>query len=226
MIRYTFLFEQAQPIRLDVDELASSSIEQPDVNYPDWTLLERHRCDFCATEAGSRRTCPAALAIQPAVEAFKSRISYEKTRMQVTRGDVRTEAKLPIQEAARAVFGLLMGLSDCPVMLKLKPMARFHVPLAGPEHTVFRFIGSYLIAQYLKHQQAGQPDWDLNGLVELANDLHRLNVCMADRLRDAAQKDAAVNSLVFLDMFTYAVRMDVEESLQAFRPLFAGFLDR
>ncbi|MFH2006892.1 MAG: hypothetical protein ABI333_09940 [bacterium] len=226
MISYTFIFDEETRISFKVEENADTSEEQPGDEVPAWLALGNHKCDLCTFPAGSRKTCPAALSIRPVVEAFSTRLSYEEVMVIVGGSRGRLETTLATQAAVRSLAGLLMALSACPVMRKLRPMAHYHVPFGTREHTMFRYVGMYLTAQYLRSTTDREPDWTLKGLLQLFRELHQVNKQLAERIRDASVQDATVNSIIFLDTFATAAELDVEESLADLLPLFSAHLDR
>lgn len=225
MIRYSFDFGEDDRIEFELEEDSNTSVETEGSQPPEWMRLEHERCERCTIPEGSRLTCPAGLAFQPVLEAFGSRISFEKVTLTAELQGVSMRGELPTQRAVRSLAGLRLALSDCPVMRKLRPMAHFHLPFGEKQHTAFRFLGTHLIGQYLRGQQGLEPDWALDELLALAKDLHMVNQGLANRIRTAAEKDAAVNSVVMLDTYATTVEMDLEEDLEALKPLFAAYLE-
>jgi len=226
MIRYSFTFDENTTITFEVEVGSDTSAEDPPAPVPGWLALDQHTCPDCALPVGSRRTCPAAVSIRPVVEAFSNRLSYETVHVVVTGPRGRLEHTMATQGAVRSLVGLLLALSSCPVMQKLRPMAQHHLPFGDQSHTMFRFVGMYLIAQYLRTSRGkGAPDWELAGLLGLFNELHQVNKRLAERIRAASQADAAVNSLIFLDTFATSVEIDVEDCLVDLEPHFAAYLD-
>ena len=82
----------------------------------------------------------------------------------------------------------------------------------------------YLLAQYFVHHAGGKPDFDLDGLRKVYENLQTLNSAMADRLREAIRQDAAVNALVILDFFALRFSIEIEDNLQEIRHLFFSLL--
>jgi hypothetical protein len=224
MIKYIFEFGETKTLDFEVDEHSDTSIEHDDDEFPDWLLLERSQCERCPLPIGSRKACPAALSIRPVVEALEPRISYEKVEMTVERDEITLNASISIQQAARSLIGLVLPLSACPVMMKLRPMARLHLPLGKRNQTAFRFLGMYLIAQYIKKREGHEPDWTLQGLLELIDDIHMVNLKLTERIRTFTKRDATVNALVVLDFFANNIEWSIDDSLEELRPLFATLL--
>ncbi|MDP6040845.1 MAG: hypothetical protein QGG64_20010, partial [Candidatus Latescibacteria bacterium] len=75
------------------------------------------------------------------------------------------------------------------------------------------------------HKKGGEADLDLVGLVKVYEDLEILNVHLAKRVREAIQKDAAVNAIVILDFFAKSASFMFEEKLDGFVPLFEMYTD-
>jgi hypothetical protein len=224
-IRYTFVFDEESRLELAVEEGSDPSIEIPGESVPEWIELEAFRCERCSLLPGSRRTCPAALAIRPVVEALEAHISFETVETIVERDGVTLRATVSLQQAARSLIGLLLPFSSCPVMRKLRPMAYFHLPLGDRLNTAFRFLGMYLIAQHVKQRDGRAPDWELRGLLGLLDDVHMVNRLLSRRIRAASRKDASINALVGLDVFANNVEWSIEDRLQELRPFFATLLE-
>ena len=224
MIRYHFQFEHGKEARIDVPDNGETSDETRLAAIPAWMELERFRCDHCPLTPGSRRTCPAAVAMVPVLDVFCSHTSHEGVLVRVDVHDVVVEKRTTTQRAARSALGLVLALSACPYLNKLRPMASFHMPFRRLDHSAFRFLGTHLIAQYLRVRKGLEPDWELEALLELLRDIRRVNARLADRIRAAAKEDAAVNSLVLLDTIADSVELSVETSLERLEPVFSMYL--
>ncbi len=186
---------------------------------------DQHTCAGCGIQPGSRVTCPAALAVSPVIRAFGDRISHDPVSVTVERDNIRITATTSTQQAVRSVLGLMLALSACPVMRMLRPMAIFHLPMGDAKNTVFRVLGTFLIAQYLRQSQGLAPDWNMAGLLALYERIHEVNVNLARRLRAASLKDAAINSLVILDALGQEVELTLARNLEKLKPLFSMYLE-
>jgi len=224
MFRYVFLPEGAAPIPFEIDETRPLPDSDPTGELPDWLKLTVHKCEVCPLADDARRSCPAALAARPVIEAFSGHISFETLRVEVHMEQFQVSGEVPAQQAVRSLLGLVFSLSACPVLSKLRPMARYHLPFGSREHTEFRFLGMYLIAQRLRAQAGLEPDWDLDGLLALFQQIHAVNRLLAERLRDATTEDAALNSLVILDHMATSAEVSLNRQLDKLRDLFAQYL--
>ena len=225
MIRYKFAFEDGSEMEFEADENGDASSEEYLESLPGWLALDRFCCDHCAVEPDSRRACPAALSIRPLIEAFGRRVSHENVLVTVLVNDVKMEAVTSLQNGVRSLGGLLLALSACPTMMKLRPMARFHLPFGDMDQTVFRAVGMYLTAQHLRQVKGLTPDWSLDGLKDVYGEVHRVNEKLADRIRAASQADATVNSLIILDSLGHIVELRIKKNLEKLVPLFAAYLE-
>lgn len=223
MIHYSFLFGPGKRVDFTCDAEQDSSIEDPEKEYPRWMDINEHRCPACGIPQGSRRTCPAALALAPVLEAFGDHFSYDEITVEVRTNEVKLTLRTTTQQAIRSLAGLLLASSACNILGRLKPMARFHLPFGDAQSTVFRVAGTYLMAQYLREQEGLTPDRTLEGLLALFSRIHEVNQNLAKRLRSVAAKDAAVNSLVILDAHGMKVESAIESQLRAFKPIFSDY---
>lgn len=188
----------------------------------DWTALSCHQCPHCPLDAAHVPLCPLAARIAPLIEPLNALLSHDAVTVAADCGDRVVTAATTAQAAASSVMGLIGAVSGCPHTAFLRPMAWFHLPLASEEETVFRAAATYLLGQYFAARTGQTPDWELAGLKRRYQDLHRLNVAMAARLRQAGEKDAGVNAVVRLDMFAKAVPYSIDEVLDGLRPLYAA----
>jgi hypothetical protein len=116
-----------------------------------------------------------------------------------------------------------MVTSGCPIMDKLRPMVRTHLPFAKIEETTYRLASMYLLAQYFVQLHGGRPDWELRQLVGLCDDIGKVNQGFSRRLLSINPRDASLNGLASLDCFTmsaaFAIDRDHLSELEAmFRP--------
>ena len=83
----------------------------------------------------------------------------------------------------------------------------------------------YLTAQHLRLNEGQQPNWELTGLQALIAEIHEANGKVADRIRKATEKDAIVNSLVFLDAQTLSLDLQIKSSMKKLKGLFKAYLE-
>lgn len=225
-VLYTFDFFDDDPIRVEVplEPAVHGPFDGSPDAAPEWTRLEYEQCGNCPLRPEDSLHCPLALRLQGLVERFGDRLSYEKVRLKVVTRQRTVRAETTLQDALRSLMGVIMPMSGCPHLAPLRPMARFHLPVGSPEETTFRAVGAYLMGQYFIARQGGTPDWYLDGMPALYEEIHRVNVDFSQRLAVAAGSDAAPNSLTRLDLFTFLVPRSLEQRLEEFSPLFDAYL--
>jgi hypothetical protein len=194
---------------------------------PAWTALEFHRCPNCPLEAAAAAVCPLSASLAALVAFANEMVSYDEIEVVVCTRQRTISCKTTAQRAIGSLMGLLSALSGCPRTAPFRPMARFHLPFADADETLFRVAGMYLLAQQMRAMEgmASAPEEGLQGLAVLYNEVEVVNAAIAGRLRAAVSTDASVNALILLDTFSKDVPLSIEEQLSSLRPCFAGWLD-
>lgn len=224
VIRYQFSRPERPPVEyaLALDPHTLLTRAPPPQTVPDWARLTFHRCSNCPLSP-TTEACPAALQVAGVIAYFADTFSYERIDVKVfvqERTYERTD--LAVQAALSPLVGAIMVTSGCPILGKLRPQVRFHLPFASELETITRATSLYLLSQYLVGQNGGTPDWTLTGLAESYRATGIVNRAFANRLRAAAPKDAHVNALIRLDSFAQAMPDTVETQLEELRFLFDG----
>ena len=180
---------------------------------PEWAMLEYQQCPNCPLRPDQSPQCPAAARLIPLARAFSETESVSTAHVRVDTPERSFEKEVPVATGISSLLGLQMATSGCPILGKLRPMVRFHLPFATSKETVFRAVATYLVAQYA-HAQAKEPaDWSLEGLRATYREVAVVNRAFAARLRSALSKDASLNALVRLDVFTMTIPMALDEGL-------------
>lgn len=190
---------------------------------PEWARFDRYRCPSCPLEQHQHLYCPAAVAVVDLLEPFGTLKSHTPTKVTVSTQERTVTAATTVQRALRSLLGLYMATSGCPILAKLKPMARFHLPFATRQETLFRSAGAYLLTQYYLKRRGEPNEFSLDGLTALYENIHTINIALAERLRGATQEDANINALALLDLFTQELPFSFKENLAEIEHLFAPF---
>jgi hypothetical protein len=188
---------------------------------PSWAQLDFNRCKVCSLSHDDHGCCPIAANLVGIVEAFENFFAYETVDVVVVTDDRTYSKSTTIQEGLSALVGIVMVTSGCPVMVRLKPMVRFHLPFASLEESTYRMLSMYLVGQIYRHRQGLAADWDLQRLEDVYTDISEVNECFAGRLRAAAEKDANVNAMVNLDCLGKMIPFVVEDILGEMEGYFA-----
>ena len=158
--RYTFLLqdgrEKSFDLHLDRRSLALSPV--PRDQLPAWTDLGCNQCPNCPLRTNEHPHCPIAVNIVDLVDFFTDAVSYDDVDVRIATDERSYVKRTKMTDAISSLLGIYMVTSGCPVMDKLRPMVRFHLPLATPDETTFRALAMYLVAQFFIHRRGGKPD--------------------------------------------------------------------
>ncbi|MEI7733461.1 MAG: hypothetical protein WCO56_28075 [Verrucomicrobiota bacterium] len=221
MIEYTFKMDDGTVFRFEVDVDRGSAVPVAPKEPAFWTVLGFKQCENCPLNPSQQMYCPAAVDVERIADKFKHLLSYEQVTVEVTTPDRTYLKQCDVQTGLRALLGLVMATSSCPILSGLKGMAYFHLPFATTQETLYRAVSAYLLQQYFMYRDNLKPDWDLAGLAKLYAELQSVNRCFKGRLDAASVKDAnmqAVGSMIYLSM---SVALSVEDKLRDLRPRFA-----
>ncbi|KAA3628120.1 MAG: hypothetical protein DWQ09_08235 [Proteobacteria bacterium] len=191
---------------------------------PDWTRLDFEQCTHCPLTVDKVPHCPFAASLVGVIDISREVLSHDEVEVTVITAERAIRNRTTAQRGISAVMGLISATSGCPHTRFLKPMARYHLPFATEEETLYRAASMYLLAQYFRRLHGGNADLDLDGLAEFYRNLQAVNQSMMQRIRSASQKDAAANALVLLDLFAKAMPYSIEDSLEEVRYLFSAYL--
>jgi hypothetical protein len=116
-----------------------------------------------------------------------------------------------------------MATSGCPVMDILKPMARFHLPFATVEESIFRSISVYLLRQYFIYLQEKECDFQLEKVKSCYREIELVNNGMFKRINSASKLDADNNAIIILNCLSQLLQLELDDNLQSLQPFFAEY---
>ncbi len=112
------------------------------------------------------KECSVAFNLANIVDGFKGRDSIEQAFATVEIKENKYQNRLEIQKGLGSLEGVVMVATDCPVFNHLWPMVRFHLPFASGHETVCRLVSMYLVEQYFRMKDGGNPDWELEAFAK------------------------------------------------------------
>lgn len=220
MIEYTFTLADGEiyyfRVELERGQAALHAAKPP----APWTALNFRQCTNCPLRAEEHPYCPTALDLEAIAQRFSAIKSFEKACVEVKTPERTYTKHCDVQTGLRALLGLVMATSACPIASQLKALTHYHLPFASIEETLFRVVAAYLIKQYFVFQEGGEPDWDLTGLSQIYQDLMEVNVCFKGRLDEASTMDANLNAICSLNFLTVAVTSSLEDQLDKLKHRF------
>jgi hypothetical protein len=231
-IRYCFKFGKGPDykaveyfdLHLDEDRLELQGNIPPDL--PDWTRLDFYRCPICKLDIALQPYCPLASNLVNIVKRFDTLLSYNETHLEVITLERKICQDTTVQRGVGSLMGLVIATCGCPHTVFFKPMARFHLPLANNQETIYRAASMYLLAQYFLKKKGEPVDWELKGLEDIYANIQVVNYTIAERLRAATKTDSVLNALVELDIYAQTLSLVIEDSLEDLRTLFTPYLDK
>ncbi|MFQ5671710.1 MAG: hypothetical protein ACE5G9_01335 [Nitrospinales bacterium] len=223
-IRYQFRFADKRKrdflFVLDKDSLAlKSSAEEKGM--PDWTRLQFHKCSNCTLKEEEHAYCPVAKEYRVILDSFAKSLSYERVKVLVKVEDRYYFKETSLQAGISSMIGIVNVTCGCPVLSKLRPMVRFHLPFGSPEETTFRSAAIFLLGKYLESKDKKTPppiDWQ--ELADTLSEVETVNMGLAERIRDMSSGDANINSLLILDGFAKITGFVLEDGVEGLRYLF------
>ncbi|MFT5170024.1 MAG: hypothetical protein ACI8Q2_000640, partial [Candidatus Omnitrophota bacterium] len=207
---YKFHFYTTQK-QFDVtfDKNTMSMIKEPKKNPPEWAKLDCNKCDNCPLSSDEHEYCPVALNLEEIVEFFGTDLPKDDVAITVCTPERDYTKTVSLQSASSSMVGMHMVTSGCPIMNRLRPMARYHLPFANTDETVYRSVGTYLISQYFENLSGGIPDWDLKDLSTTYQDIETVNACFHQRLISIGKSAPSAAAILTLDCFAYYMNLSL-----------------
>ena len=214
-LQYRFKFGRGieRKIALKLDEKTLKLIQAEKASYPNWTELRFFQCPNCSLDEAHHAFCPIAKNLVDLVDLFRDMISYQEVDLLIQSKERGYIKHTTLQQGISSLVGIYMVTSGCPIMEKLKPMVRSHLPFATLRETQYRVVSMYLLAQYFVYKRGKEPDWELKNLVKIYNDIQIVNKHFFQRLTHIKIKDATLNALIKLDMFAKHVSVSINRDV-------------
>ncbi len=212
--RYEFFFGDGskREFRIELDPVDLHLLTTPRSEYPDWTLLSFNKCGNCPLSDEVPR-CPIAVNLIDLVEEFGALKSFEPVRVVVHAAARDYVKETTLQKGLSSMMGIYMSTSGCPILDRLRPNVRFHLPFASGLETFVRSISMHLLASFFAGRRGETMEPNLVALLELYREVTKVNKGMSARLIAATQSDANVNALVILHTFGDGLQYYVDSSL-------------
>ncbi len=196
---------------ITIDPKTLRVVSNPCEKLPEWTELTFCQCPNCPLDKEKFTHCPVAANLVELVHFFNDSISYEEVDVCIETPERAYCKRTSIQTGVSSILGIYMPASGCPILAHLKPMVRFHLPFASIQETMYRSMSMYLVKQYLRKKKGLEPDWNMQGLIDLYEEIHKVNSAFHKRLSCLDGEDANVNALVILDVFADYINFSLDE---------------
>ncbi len=187
-----------------------------------WAKLDYCQCSHCPLKTAEHKFCPAAVDIQEVVKTFARLPSANKVKVVVRVPERDYHKNTTLEEALRALMGLMMSTSACPILAKLRPMGVHHLPFGSTDEFIMRSVSFYLLQQYLISKEGGKPDWELKGLMQHNQELQTLNQAFWKRFQTVCQGDSAIKALMGFFSLSSSMSFSMELQIQKLRRRIMG----
>lgn len=217
-IQYTFALEDhSMQYEVDVDREFDLKQARPDT--PAWAKLGYNQCPNCPLTVKDCAYCPAAVDLVQVVTDFQKLPAVKTAHVTVVTPEREYSKETALEEGLRSLMGLIMATSACPILHKLKPNARNHLPFASQDEFIIRSAALYLLRQYFNYREGKRPDWDLQGLISINEELGTLNQAFWQRVHEACESDSNLKALLSFFNLSSSVSYSLEAQLQRIRPI-------
>ncbi|MGK9475478.1 DUF6901 family protein [Melioribacter sp. OK-6-Me] len=211
---YTFKFEDGSEkvftIQLDAETLNIITRETEEI--PEWAYNSDFPCNSEKCNNSNTQYCPIALHLDKIIRFFSDRVSYEKVFITADINGRHYSKETTIQNAVSSLIGIIMPSSGCPILGKLKPLVKYHLPFSSIEETEYRVYSMYLFAQYLRHLKGLDADWEMKHLHDLYAQILDINRIISQKIAQLENQDASCNAIIALDNFAQFISFNLEES--------------
>ncbi|MCK5012599.1 MAG: hypothetical protein KAS66_02180 [Candidatus Omnitrophica bacterium] len=225
--QFTFSNNEFKEFVLNLDRQSLRPVSAKKDPPPAWTELKCNKCPNCLLDEKKFKHCPAATGVSEAIEFFKEMTSTEEANILVKTAERDYSANLTATAGISAMMGLIMASSGCPILGKLKPLVRNHLPFASNKETVYRSLGMYLLSQYFTAKGGNTPDWELKDFTKLYEDINVVNKAFCNRLREPSAEDANLNALIKLDCFAQQINLTVSDgNIEDLQNLFKAYFEK
>ena len=150
---------------------------------------------------------------------FQQLPAIQKAKVRVVTPDREYFKETSLEEGVRSLMGLIMATSACPILAHLKPNARNHLPFATQDEFILRSSAIYLLRQYFVYREGDRPDWDLQGLIKINQELQVLNQAFWQRINGACDNDTNIKALLSFFNLSSSVSYSLESQLQRIKSL-------
>ncbi|HCJ30022.1 MAG TPA: hypothetical protein DHV63_12190 [Pseudomonas sp.] len=186
---------------------------------PKWTRLDHQQCNNCPLSRDDFTHCPAAVDLHRVIEDFQGLPAVKKAQVRVRTPEREYNKLVGLEEGLRALLGVIMATSACPVLGKLKPMAHQHLPFASNQEFVLRAVSLYLARQYFNLREGRHADWELRGLVRSFQQLQLVNQAFWYGPIKAGEVSNRQNGVLVSMATGTALTYSLETQLKKIRPL-------
>lgn len=193
---------------------------------PHWAELEFKQCSHCPLQSSEHSHCPLALHMVDVVDRLDDTRSIDEVTLRVVTEERTTVQTTQLQQALSSMLSLVAATCGCPKGEKLRPLARFHLPLATEEESAYQASGMFLLAQFLLQSNGHGGKFDFTELGKIYEELHVVYRAIANRIQFATESDSFKNAIALQDMHATLIPLLLDDQLDEIRGLFNAYLPK
>lgn len=223
-IEYTFSFTDntKQSFRIDLDK--STSYITTSKLKPDWAKLLNDQCPNCPLDLEKHEFCPVALNMSDLTDFFKDVFSYTEAKIEIKTRDRSYFKETSVQDGLSAMYGIVMVTSGCPILDKLRPMVKTHLPFSTTRESLYRALSMYLTAQFLRKKKGLHANLSIDGLLDIYSEISIVDRAFCNRMANHFDRDANINAVVILNSFAEFTTLSIKEDyLEELESLFSAY---
>jgi hypothetical protein len=211
---YKFELSNGEEIRfeLDLDE-DLSIVNYPAESLPPWVRLGYQQCPNCPLNPEETPQCPVAVNLVPVFEKFRNIVSHQQATITIDTDDRTYKRTDDVQRGLSSLMGVLMASSGCPILDKLRPMVRTHLPFSSLRETIYRAVSMYILAQHFRERKNLEAEYSLDGLKKIYDEITQVNYALSGRVRSYYSSDANINALIILNCMAEYTTITLEDDL-------------
>jgi hypothetical protein len=193
---------------------------------PEWAKMSYFRCENCPLPTSKYKYCPLANHLSEVIEFFTDVPSFEKAIIFVENNLRGSYKYTSVQVGVSSLMGIIMASSGCPIIGKLKPLVRFHLPFASLEETEIRVLSMYILAQFFRMWEGKKTDFKLTKLRKLYEDIQKVNRNIVSKLAEIEIKDTNRNAVIALSNYADFISLSLsDEEIQNLKEFLGDFLE-
>jgi hypothetical protein len=225
--RFDYLFElnNGEEIRFHInldEDLAI--INPPAESLPPWVKLRYQQCPNCPLDPDEHTNCPVAVNLVPVLEKFRNIVSHQQATITINTDDRTYQRTDDVQRGLSSLMGVLMASSGCPILDKLRPMLRTHLPFSSLRETLYRAVSMYILAQHFRERKNLESEYSLDGLKRIYDEITQVNYALSTRVRSYFSSDANINALIILNCMAEYTTITLEDDfLDEIERLFSAY---
>lgn len=209
---YTFEFtdNSTKTFRFSIDPKSLIINEDKETSEPEWTKMENFKCQICPLSSDEKPHCPLAKQLVNVIDFFSDFPSFHEAKVVVQNYERIIYKHTTVQLGVGSLMGIIMASSGCPIIGRLKPLVKFHLPFASLEETEYRVLAMYVLSQYFRYMRTGQADWNLERLRKGYKEIQDVNRNIVEKLSEVEMSDASRNAVVTLSNFAEYILLNLE----------------